>query len=233
MKFFDSTSEDAIVQQVWVLSGTDTNSYTLKQITSSVNSWLKLVQSWIMGADGRFQYDDSNYTDLPIATTNLVANQDTYSFDSTWLEVIKIEAASDSSATVFSELKPFDVTDVTDYTEFHKTASVPCFYDIIGSSIIMKPASNYSCTDGLKIYFKRKASEFVSTDTTKEPGFASPYHKILALGAAYDYCMSNSVRNPNGLRNEIEVLKQELLKHYSRRNKVETPRVGRGYRSFK
>lgn len=227
MQFNNSTTEDAIVQQTWVLSGTDKNSYTLKQIASSCNSWLKLVQSWILGADGRFQYDDSNYTDLPIATTDLVSGQDNYSFDSTWLEIIKVEAAQDSSVSIFNELKPFDVKDVNGYTEFQKTSGVPSFYDVIGSSIILKPASNFNATAGLKFYFKRKASEFVSTDTTKEPGFASPYHRILSLGAAYDYCMSNSVRNPVGLRNEIEVLKQELLKHYSRRDKVDIPRIGR------
>lgn len=233
MQFSNSTTEDAIVQQTWLLSGTDTNSYTLKQITSSVNGWLKLVQSWIMGADGRFQYDDSNYTDLPIATTDIVANQDNYSFDSTWLEIIKVECAQDASVSIFNELKPFDVKDVNGYTEFNKTAGQPSYYDVVGSSVILKPASNFNATAGLKFYFKRKANEFVSTDTIKEPGFASPYHRILSLGAAYDYCMSNSVRNPVGLRNEIEVLKQELLKHYSRRDKVETPRVGRAYRSFK
>jgi hypothetical protein len=227
MKFFDSTTEDAIVQDVWSLSGTDTNSYTLKQVTRSVNGWLRLVQSWILGADGRFQYDDSNYTDLPIATTDLVSGQDNYSFDSTWLEIIKVEAAQDSTVSTWNVLKPFDVNDVNNYSEFQDVAGVPAFYDVVGSSVILKPASNFNATAGLKFYFKRKASEFVSTDTTKEPGFASPYHRILSLGAAYDYCMANSVRNPVGLRNEIEVLKQELLKHYSRRDKVEIPRIGR------
>jgi hypothetical protein len=199
----------------------------LKQIASSANGWLRLVQSWILGADGRFQYDDSNYTDLPIATTDLVANQDNYLFDSTWLEIIKVEAAQDSSVSAWNVLKPFDVNDVNNYSEFQKTPGVPSFYDVIGSSVILKPASSFNATAGLKFYFKRKASEFASTDTTKEPGFASPFHRILSLGAAYDYCMANSVRNPVGLRNEIEVLKQELLKHYSRRDKVEIPRIGR------
>lgn len=227
MQFNESTNNSGIVQEVWELSGTDTNSYPLKSVTRNVNNWLKLVQSWILGADGRFQYDDSNYTDLPIATTDLVSGQDNYSFDSTWLEIIKVEAAQDSTVSVWNVLKPFDVNDVYNYSEFQKNSGVPSFYDVIGSSVILKPASNFNATAGLKFYFKRKASEFASTDTTKEPGFASPYHRILSLGAAYDYCMSNSVRNPQGLRNEIEVLKQELLKHYSRRDKVEIPRIGR------
>jgi len=41
----------------------------------------------IITADGTWQYDDTNYTDLPIGTGTLVEAQQSYSFASEYLEI--------------------------------------------------------------------------------------------------------------------------------------------------
>ena len=44
-----------------------------------------------MGADDRWQFDDTNHTDYPIATTNLVANQRTHVLSVSHLRITRVE----------------------------------------------------------------------------------------------------------------------------------------------
>ena len=52
--------------------------------------------------------------------------------------------------------------------------------------ITIYPSANYASTDGLKVYYDREAVEFATDDTTKTPGFASPYHEILPIMMAME-----------------------------------------------
>ena len=57
----------------------------------------------------------------------------------------------------------------------------------MGTSLILYPAPKaavVTSTNGLKITFQRDKVDFLSSDTTKMPGFPSIYHYLLPLKAS-------------------------------------------------
>ena len=103
---------------------------------------------------------------------------------------------------------------------------MPIYYDKQGSSILLYPApdngASVTLAAGLKVYFQRTASIFTSAEVTtgtKVPGFASPYHMILAYMAALPYAISYKKDRVPVILNEIRRLEEDLTDHYSRREK--------------
>src|ERR1039458_157078 len=146
------------------------------RINCAYDDFVKLAIS----ADGTWQWDDSNYTDYPTATTPLVANQRDYTFAVSMMEIQKV-AILNAQNGVWIVIKPIDLTSqmARPYIENNiNNVGVPFFYDLSGNSIILQPRPNYSASidsggfvGGLKVFYKRGANYFVSTDTTKCPGF--------------------------------------------------------------
>lgn len=195
----------------------------LQAFTNLINRALDKVTNLIMSCDGRWQYDSTNYTDLPIGRTDLIDGQQVYELSATHLKVLRVEILDAQNKWV--KIEPLDINDVEDFglLEFQDTPATPRYYDIQGQSIFLypKPQSGFvtlgSSTGGLKIYFQRGSSYFVTTDTTKEPGFASTFHRLVSRWACYDYALSRQLPIANSLRNEITILEQELQDHYNSR----------------
>lgn len=237
MNFNDTTDKLGLVQDCDFLVTSDSTSYPLKDKARSANMALNEVTSLILGADGRWQWDDTNYTDLPIGTTDLVANQQDYGIDTSMIEITRVECKDEAGNTHF--LIPFDQKDLNQntnqhvdintsgsvssgsLTDFQSTAGTPIYYDKIGNSIFLYPKPSYSLTAGLKVYFKRNGSYFVSTDTTKKPGFAIHLHRYVSLSMAKDYAIAKMLSGDKitSLYNELAVMKQNIIQHYGRRQK--------------
>lgn len=232
-QFSDTTNKNGIIQKIEFLTGLGDagisgNAILLKQVTGFVNDWLGLMVGDVLQCDGRFEWDDTNYGDQPVATFDLVADQTSYSIteddnSAEILDVTRVEVKNAASGD-FYKLKPIDQREISEgYTEWMEASGIPQYFDWNGSVLTLFPASSYASTNGAKIWFKREPSYFASTATTKEAGFASPFQKILWLGPAYDYSLSSK---PNDrLRQEAEAERERLREFYSRRNKYEQPRM--------
>src|SRR3990167_7720200 len=90
-----SSGKYGILQRATLLvfgDSTDhTTDYPLADMVSSANVWLQEVTKWIWLTVGTWEFDDSNQTDLPIATTTLVASQQDYSLATTVSELLRVE----------------------------------------------------------------------------------------------------------------------------------------------
>lgn len=238
MKFNNNTT-DSLIADITFWTGSDLVEYSLDERTRNVNQWYLQTASWIFEADGRWQWDDANQTDRPCATTSLVSGQKDYQVltanpNSTqdWLQVERVELLDENGDTY--KLRPLDQKDISgSLDEFMNTNGQPTYYDFKGNSIFLYPATNYAKENGLNIYFKRSPLQFISTDTTKQPGFASPYHRILSLGASYDFAVKMSLNNAGAIRQELEILKKGLKDFYSNRDKYEKLQLKRAYKSYK
>lgn len=204
------------------------NASRLYQFTRLLNEGLNEVTSLILKSDGRWQFDDSNNTDLPIGTTDLVttagSEQQDYSFAVTHLKILGVEIL-DSDGN-WRTLTPIDQVDLMDnsVTDFLKTPGLPLYYDKLGASVFLYPkplASTVTETAGLKVRFQRPPSYFVYTDTTKVPGFNSLYHGLVALIACRDYALSKPMKIASGLVERVKLMKDELAENYTLRNKDE------------
>jgi len=213
IQFSDTSNKTGLIQLVEQYTGMGDanisgNSTYLKQVTGLVNNWYGIVISDILNADGRWEYDDTNHPDQPTITTALVSGQQDYTLtvddnSAQVLEITRVEIKD--SAGNWTLLKPIDQRDIPiAYAEHQETTGVPDQFDVIGSTINLFPAPNYSQAASLKVFIKREGSYFASTDTTKKPGFASPFHIILAMGAAYDWGLGKGKANIASLRQEIE-----------------------------
>ncbi len=218
---------DSIVDEIDSLCDSDSTSYPIADKIRRVNIGLDEVSSTILKADGTWEFDDLNNTDLPIGTATLVNGQQDYSFASELLVVTRVEIKDSDGNWV--KLTPFDQQELDiALEEFNKTDGMPIYYDKSGDSIFLYPApatANVTLTAGLKVYFKRNMSKFTTSDTTKSPGFASPYHSILAYIAALPYCMKYKQDRVDRYERKVEKIKKEIEKFYGKRNKDVRKRI--------
>ena len=107
----------------------DTTSYTAADLLRRINAAYEEIVGLILGADGLWQFDDTNYTDFPIGVTTLVANQRDYTFDSTHLEIEGISVLkADGTWNKLTSID--DQTQIgIDPAEYQKTAGLPNQYD--------------------------------------------------------------------------------------------------------
>lgn len=198
------------------IANTDTTSYPLVDFTRNANFALDRAVALVMKSDGKWQYDDTNNTDLPIATTSLVASQQDYGLAVTHLKVQRVRIKDQQGNWI--TLDPIDRRDLTD-SQLTAAAGDPKKYDKVGNSFFLHPKPSYASSSGLEVQFQRGASYFITTDTTKTPGFATHFHRLVSLYAALDYCEVNSLdKRAAKIRANIQVLEAELVTHYSSRD---------------
>ena len=223
MVFNDIGGGQGIVQEIDFLVNTDFIKFPIEDKTRIINRWYERIVGKILETDGRWQFDDTNYTDLPIATTNLISGQQDYSFAVAHLRITRMEVMDTNGK--WKWIQPIDQNDdrSCSLTELGNQLGVPCWYDKLANSVFLYPRPNYSQNNGLKAYFQRTANLFNTADTTKEPGFASIFHRLLALGPALEYASANGL-NPakiQVLRDEVAQMEIDVKEFYSKKSKDE------------
>jgi len=226
MTFNDTTTKDGLIQacedflfnKYGVISS---DSELLFSFTNKINRGLDKTVSLILQNDRYWAFDDSNFTDFPIATTNLVADQQDYTLSvSPEMMIIERVEMKDSSGN-WTLLKPFTLeeTEMTRDAMLSEAGSTPMYYDKLDHAIILYPKPNYNSTAGLRVYYKRPPSYFTYTDTTKKPGFVQLYHRLPALYACLDYARSNDMNNKiAGITEEIRDMEDKITAHYQDRD---------------
>lgn len=220
---------------------------TKTNVTSLPNANLNLytqpaedrITSLIIQADGRWQYDDRNYTDLAIATTSIVSGQQDYSLPVNYLRIDRVEV-KDSDGN-WTKLEKYDQKDEPNTALSDLAANesgIPDRYDIMGNSIFLSAVPDYSQAASIKVYFQRgplkydytantNAGQFTdgsgSGATTDTPGFNSMYHDLIVDWASYNYGVDNNLNNANQIFVEIQRKEQALQDDYLHRFEEERP----------
>jgi hypothetical protein len=221
--FSDTVTNLGIVQQVRSIMRVDSDQWATFKIVNSVNNYLDYVAGYAIGADRRFQWDDTNHTKLPIGTTNLVADQSDYSFladeqNNTILNLIRIDVKD--SGGFWRQLVSRDITQIHEaIDEDQRTAGLPIFYDKLSDNIIrLSPKPVSSVTSGLKFFFQRTPSYFTADSTTKTPGVPPLLHRGFVMAAAYDCALTLGSQNLQGLSVELEKEKMRVEEYFKDRN---------------
>jgi hypothetical protein len=199
-------------------------SYPIADKTADENLAIDEVISIALKSSGRWQFDDTNHTDYPIITTDLVSGQRDYSFltdeqGNLILDIYKILVAQPDGQYI--EVYPIDIQSENneDMTNGLNVQGIPCKYDKTGNGIFFDVVPSYSITGGIKIYINREGSYFTVNDTTKKPGFAGIFHEFVALSASYRYALRNSLPSLVGFNNDLERMRTEIINYYSNREK--------------
>lgn len=216
-----------ILSKFYILTSTNSTSFSNANAVVLANNAVEHIEGLINNCDDRWEFDDSNQTDLPIATTALVANQQDYSLTTSHISIDRVEVLN-SAGTLWTLLVPIDQHDVRyrALANYYPTAGYPLEYDKLANSIFLYPKPNYSLAAALKIYFTRPPVAFVAGDTTATPGFNSLFHDLIPLWMAYEFAIGNGKSNATTLFNEIQRKEQQLYDFYGQRSRDERPRMG-------
>lgn len=239
LSYSNTTSKSGIIQVIERTLGFDDgyisgNATKLAEFTSDINIAYDKALALIFQVGGTWQFDDSNQTDYPIISTNLVLGQQDYSFlqdgvGNLVLEIYKVMVADTTG--VYHEIFPVDVSSgnaPTNYDNGLAVQGIPYTYDKLANGIFLDPRPSYNYTNGLKVYVNREAVYFTTSDTTKKPGFAGLFHEYLALLPAQKYAARKGMSIAGGrLRNgsytglalEVQDMESNLQEFYRGREK--------------
>lgn len=223
MPFSNTTTKAGILQEIefWTNlgdAGITGNATLLKTMTSRVNEAFNRLSPFLYSFSDYLKWDDSNNTDLPIGTFDIVSGQSDYTIaqDDNSLDILNItgmRVLTNSSSTYYYDLKEMTMDEwkaIESLSPNSYSTGIPTSYLKRGNTIFLYPQPNYNATNGAKIYFEREISYFVSTDTSKEPGIPRPFHALLALYAAHDWLLVNKPENGTLItRLEAQITKRE------------------------
>lgn len=180
----------------------DTTSYPIKAFTRNANLALDKILVYILRADNVWEFDDTNNSgEILDTSTALVNGTSKYALSVSWLKIGRVRIKDSQGNWV--TLTPINRSELSD-SQLTQTAGDPKRYDLLGNYLYLYPAPNYSSTGGLEVQYQRGASYFAYTDTTKTPGFAIQFHRLISMFAALDFCMINGMTDrANNLRVEI------------------------------
>lgn len=234
MVFSDTSTNLGLVQQVRDMMRCDSTQWPTSRIVNSVNNYLDTVTGYAIGADGRFQFDDTNHSKLPEGTTALTINQSDYSFltDEQGNAILSLLGVSILRNGKYEMLTPVDRSQV-DTATFGTESGDPTSYDKIADNIIrLDKLPLATVASGLKFYFQRVPSYFTASDTTKAPGVPPLLHRGFVIAAAYDGALTLGLANLQPLSVEFQKESKKMTDYFGNRNKDEFPRLITRYRNY-
>ncbi len=172
----------------------------LAEFTNYSNEFSREVWALIFSVYGGWQYEDGNQSDLPASVATLTSGQTTYALPSGSLTVKGIEV-KDTSGN-WTALQPITEEEIRAQVsvgsasgqisslsngavgQFMTTSGQPRYFQLVGQTVRMFPASNWTQASSFKVFYDRGSVSFLTTDTTKTPGFASEFHDVIPLGAS-------------------------------------------------
>lgn len=237
-----------IQTKIYALTKTNSSSYPAANMLVDLNIAYNRVTSLIIQSDGRWQWDDDNQSSSDQGsglggqtngTTALVANQQDYSFPVTYLKLLRVELKPQNSS-FFYKLFPRDIDDPMYGSTMGgiDTVSVgtPRWYDVVGHSVFLYPIPSYAQASSLRFYFQRGSIDFTSSDLstgTLVPGFAAPFHDLLAYLVARDYVLANNPALYAGYARAVQEKELELQKYYAWRDHDDSPQLSMSGTNFR
>lgn len=216
-----------IVDEVNDICGSDDNNYPLTSKARRSNDALDRFTLLAFKSDGRFTFDDSNYTTRPLFTQNLVSGTQSYLLSSfvdsasagyELLKMLRFEILTANGDT--KKLNRLNVAELeVPLTTYKNVAGTPDEYNLIGNFLDLYAKPNYNSTGGLKAFADRISSRFTSADTSKEPGIPSVFHMYIARMTALPFLIEKSKPNKNDVAIQIQRDEQEIMDFFNDREK--------------
>ena len=203
------------------------NTTRLEDFVDEENIAMSDYLTLAFNTSGTWKFDDSNHTDFPEMTADIVAGQREYSFTTDEegnliLDIYKVYAKETGKDYLELEAIDSDTTGVENgITAGSTVQGVPSRYDKTANVIILDPVPSANVTGGLKVSINREATFFTTSDTTKKPGVPGLHHKWFYLKPALDYARRNTLSSYNRLEGDVMKLEADIKKTFSRRAKDE------------
>lgn len=227
LQFSDTTNLQGLIQDCednlsFPPGGISGNTNLLNQFTRRLNEWYQKVVTMIFASQDDWDWDDTNQTDYPIATTNLVANQQDYGIPVS-LSALKIQRIDITfDGVTWKRCNPMDIqskrmaADAVSISGNFSTDNP--YYDIKANALFLYPLPPTSVSGGLKVWFSRGPLEFISADTTKQPGIDAAFHNLISVGASSDYASIKNLAQAERLLQKLQDGEIRLKQYYGRKD---------------
>lgn len=217
-----------------------------------INGRYHQVITMILDSQDDWDFDDNTITSTyPIATRPLVAGQRDYTFpqaSSSWQLIGREGGAAASSAAINPlKIKRIDITyDGTNYyraeafdaqasglglgndtitdQRFDKTAPKVDVRDNAAWIYPLANASDVSAGAKIRVEFQREPTEFTAASTTAEPGIDEAWHRMIAIGASWDFARAKGLAAEKSLAAQYLEYEQRLRRYYGTKNE-NSPRI--------
>lgn len=211
---------DQIRAKVRELTNTNTSDYSDASLIRDLNSEMASLRVNILRDRGALEFDDVNYTDLPIGTFTVNADG-----------VCKI--TEDEDGNIIETIHKVAFLNGTEYVDVPRetlgegnqgvltrsgSRTIPTSYYEVGNSLVFPGVSGGTA----KIWFDRVHDKILTGDTTKEPGIPEAYHPVLAYRIAWNYAVDKGLSNENSIIRRIQ-MEEEKLAQYEANRRVDEP----------
>lgn len=224
MVFSDTTTKLGVIQRIeyWTNlgdAGVSGDATLLKVMTGNVNAAFDELMPLLLSYTDNIRWDDTNHTANPWGTFAITSGQADYNITTDGsslaiLNIARVQIRQSASATAYVELEKMSLDDPSALDALTGANSgVPTKWLERNNAIYFDNKPNYTNSAGIRVFFEREESYFVSTDTTKEPGIPKPFHPLLPMIAAYDWLLVNKPDNTaliTRLEGKIAAAKQNL-----------------------
>jgi hypothetical protein len=171
------------------------------------------------------RYNDSNHSGSPEILINILAGTREYSVlndgsSNLAIDIHNVFLLPSATATTYVELEVAEIygEDTLDFLNGSTTQGVPTRYARRGTKIVLDLPPSYSVNSGLKVPVTIEPSYFITSDTTKKPGFSGLFHEYLALRPAYIYASNNSLPVSSALYERMARMESEIEQFYAIRD---------------
>lgn len=228
MQFSDTSTRTGIVELLEDLTSTQSatgGSYPLATKTRDINLAFDDYMNLVKRSSGTWQADDSNHTKYPNMKFNLVINQQDYNFTedeqgNQVQDIYRVECKDSNGNWML--LTPYDEMAEEDALGLRETITgLPTRYYKTANGIFLDVTPDYNSTLGIRMFYTRSPSYFLSSDTTKEPGIPNGHHRYLALKPAYWYWLPKDNTRATLYKNELLQLEDSIKHEYSGRKRDE------------
>jgi hypothetical protein len=200
------------------LTNTTISDYSDASLIRDLNSEIASLRINILRDRGALEFDDVNYTNLPIGTFTVSSDgvcKITEDEDGNIIETIHKVAylVGDRYQDVKRQTLGEGNQEILLQTG---TVEVPRHYYEVGNSIVFPGVSGGTA----KIWFDRVHDKILTGDTTKEPGIPEAYHNVLAYRVALNYAVDKGLPNENSIMRRI-MMEEEKLAQYEANRRVD------------
>jgi len=249
MQFNDVTNRNGIIQAIeresklglGTVSDNAAPDYYLDYFTMKINEWLHIVQHWIQEVNDEWPYDDDNNTGSIPEVYNFSADTQIYTLDNDITKIRKVEFhdATKNASKGWSDADYYYESDRIEDL-YGQDSGSPSKYFMQGRNLIVDVPVDITKTDKYRITYDRRGTEFVVSDTTKEPGFEKRFHWLVVYGPVMDWAIG---RNPDifqkcrlkvfgGGEGDPGALKTMLQEHYMNQNRNIIYKIGRESKNY-
>ncbi len=197
-----NSGTDSLYADALFWSGATSDTFPIDpDFTRSANFAVQRCTAAIQKADNTWKYADANVsTELIDSSTALQSGVAKYAISLTWLKIGRIRVKDPNGNLITLTRVQREQLSDSQLIE----SGTPWGYYKLGKFIYLVGIPNYSASAGLEVQFQTTGDLFTISDTTKEPGWAPQFHRLVSLLSALDFTESNEMSARSAvIRNKV------------------------------